>query len=315
MDMPLARQLLLVAAVVTAAVVGWVLWRMVAAWQRKARYRQSLQQLSTRSTAGSADGAEQKDVAERVLGYACRLTHRMDSAAFKGLSPPFARRSFSEPLVRSAGLQGRITPASYGEARVRLAVGLAAGGALAGFVVSTEFALMLGVGGAVAGWKALLWALERQSKRRAQEMERHLSEMLDVMALGLRSGLSFERSLELYVRHFTTLLAASFSLAYRQWTSGLASREDALRAVAASYASPLLDRVIENIIRSLRFGSSLASNLEDAAGEARVAYRARKQEQVAKAPVKMMVPTGMLILPAMLMMVLGPMLLELMTGF
>ena len=82
-----------------------------------------------------------------------------------------------------------------------------------------------------------------------------------------------------------------------------------------TYDSSLLGRVVENIVRSLRFGSTLADNLEDAAREARAAYRARKQEQVAKAPVKMMIPTGVLILPAMLMLVLGPVLLELAGGF
>lgn len=313
--MQMGRHLLLIAAAATAGFAGWALWQLAAVWQRKARYRQALQQQLGQRPRDQPGGAGKKDLVERVLGYACRLTHRMDSVSFRGLSPPFARRAFSEGLVRSAGLQGRLTPASCGEARVRLALGLAAAGGACGLVVSTEFGLLLAAAGVVAGWKALPWALGRRSVRRAQEMERHLSEMLDVMALGLRSGLSFERSLEMYVRHFSTLLAASFSLAHRQWTSGLASREDALRGVAASYASPLLDRVVENVIRSLRFGSSLASNLEDAAREARVAYRARKQEQVAKAPVKMMVPTGVLILPAMLMMVLGPMLLELMTGF
>ena len=43
--------------------------------------------------------------------------------------------------------------------------------------------------------------------------------------------------------------------------------------------------------------------------------RDRLEERVAKAPVKMMVPTGVLILPAMLMLVLGPVLLELAGGF
>lgn len=77
----------------------------------------------------------------------------------------------------------------------------------------------------------------------------------------------------------------------------------------------LLARVIENIVRSLRFGATMADNLEDAAREARSGYKARRQEAVAKAPVKMMVPTGVLILPAMLMLVLGPVLLELAGGF
>ena len=110
-------------------------------------------------------------------------------------------------------------------------------------------------------------------------------------------------------------MADAFRSAQRQWACGLASRPEALREVADSYASPLLARVIENIVRSLRFGATMADNLEDAAREARSGYKARRQETVAKAPVKMMVPTGVLILPAMLMLVLGPVLLELAGGF
>ena len=146
-------------------------------------------------------------------------------------------------------------------------------------------------------------------------MERHLAEMLDVMALGLRSGLSFERSLDLYLSHFDSMLAQAFGLAKKQWLSGLMTREEALRKVAASYDSPVMARVIEDMVRSLRFGSSLAESLEMSASEVRSSYRSKKEEQVAKAPVKMMVPTGALILPAMLIMVLGPVLLELMEGF
>ena len=51
-----------------------------------------------------------------------------------------------------------------------------------------------------------------------------------------------------------------------------------------------------------------------AAEQARAARKAQVEERVAKAPVKMMIPTGTLILPAMLLLVLGPVLLELMEG-
>lgn len=315
MEAQFAQCVLLWVAAVTAGGAGWSLWRTIAARQQRIRYRQVLQRSMGQRECDSPESAGKSDVAGRVVGYLCQLSYRMGAASFKGLSPPAVRRSFPVALVRSSGLQGQITPEAYGEARVRLTLALAAVGGAAGLLVSAEFGLIASAAGACAGWRAPPWALGRRSGRRAREMERHLSEMLDVMALGLRSGLSFERSLELYVRHFSTLLAASFALAHRQWTSGLALREDALREVASSYASPLLDRTVENVIRSLRFGSSLADNLEDAAREARASYRSRKQEQVAKAPVKMMVPTGMLILPAMLMMVLGPVLLELIAGF
>ena len=102
--------------------------------------------------------------------------------------------------------------------------------------------------------------------------------------------------------------------AQHAWSLGLTNREDALRDLAASYDSPLFARVVENMVRSLRFGSSLAEGLESAAAEARAVHRAQVEERVAKAPVKMMVPTGTLILPAMLLLVLGPVLLELMEG-
>ena len=95
----------------------------------------------------------------------------------------------------------------------------------------------------------------------------------------------------------------------------LVTREQALRELAATFDSPLFSRVVESMVRSLRFGSSLAESLETAAGDARQQFRSRKQEQVAKASVKMMVPTGALMLPAMLLLVLGPVLLELMEGF
>ena len=85
-------------------------------------------------------------------------------------------------------------------------------------------------------------------------------------------------------------------------------------ALAASCDSPLFARVVENRVRSLRCGSSRAEGLESAAAGARAVHRAQVEERVAKAPVKMMVPTGTLILPAMLLLVLGPVLLELMEG-
>ena len=135
--------------------------------------------------------------------------------------------------------------------------------------------------------------------------------MLDVLAMGMRSGLSFDGSLALYERYFDTLLARAFRSAQQQWSCGLARRDEALRAIAATYDSYLFKRVIDNILRSLRFGTSLTESLEDVAREARADYKAHRQEQVAKVPIKMMLPTGALMLPAMLILVLGPVLLEL----
>lgn len=199
-------------------------------------------------------------------------------------------------------------------ARWKLALLGAGAGMVLGAVFSFELAALLMILGGLAGWRLPMRVLKRRGEARTREMERHLPEMLDVVALGMRSGLSFDASLRLYGEHFETMLAQELSLARTQWECGLELREEALRRVAASYDSVVFTRIVETIIRSIRFGSSMVESLESDAADARAAYRAKREERIAKAPVKMMIPTGTLILPAMLLMVMGPVLLELIGG-
>ena len=254
---------------------------------------------------------------DRLVAYAESMSRALSlgsaEATLRGREG-LESRWFSKHAKR-AGVAERITQAGYREARRRMTLAGLLAGAVAGATLSLELVVLLAVLGAALGWAALPWAVLQQEKRRAEELERRLSEMLEVVALGLRSGLSFDRGLRLYAEHFDSLLARSCASVQRQWSMGLRTRDEALRNLADSYSSPLFGRVIDGVVRSLRFGASLADELESAAGEARSAYRSAKQEQVAKAPVKMMVPTGALMLPAMLLLVMGPVLLELMEGF
>lgn len=305
-----------VVAVGSAALLGGMASRAFGAWRRRIRHRTAVVEGSSSLQAGPGSAPGDAGMDAQIVAYAVALSQRARSPLFRFLSPASLRsRPLSERRLAAAGLGGALSPAGFWEARVRLMFGAAVLGGAAGLAATAELAALLAAVGAVAGWRALPWAVGRRSRQRAEAMECDLSEMLDVVALGMRSGMSFDRSLDLYTGYFRTQLADAFRSAQRQWACGLASRPEALREVADSYASPLLARVIENIVRSLRFGATMADNLEDAAREARSGYKARRQEAVAKAPVKMMVPTGVLILPAMLMLVLGPVLLELAGGF
>jgi tight adherence protein C len=59
---------------------------------------------------------------------------------------------------------------------------------------------------------------------------------------------------------------------------------------------------------SLAFGSPLALALEAQARAIRDEQRAQVEEEIEKAPVKMLVPLGVLVVPAMLLAILGPLL-------
>ena len=163
-----------------------------------------------------------------------------------------------------------------------------------------------------SGFNGLLGRLcsRRQQERQRLAIERHVPEMLDAVALGMRSGLSFESAFRLYGSRFDDELALACRRACQSWESGLVSRDEALRKLADEVDVPSLTRFVSNILRALRFGSPIGRILESLASETRSCYRAKMEERVAKTPVKMLMPTAALILPAMLIMMMGPVVLE-----
>lgn len=153
-------------------------------------------------------------------------------------------------------------------------------------------------------------AAKRAKEAYRLEIERHVPEMIDALSLGMRAGLSFEGAFRMYCQRFDDELARACAQAWQGWESGLMTRDAALRAMAQECEVATLTRFVENIERSLKFGSPMGRMLDMLASEARSCYKAKMEEKVAKAPVKMMAPTAALILPAMLIMVMAPVLLE-----
>ena len=310
---PVAEGALMGIACATAFAAGVMGMGLAGSWRAAARRRAArARALDEALPLEGAGGLERG-----VIRLAMRLGHPGRGAPPRAPARALRRGrkgSSSTDLVKRAGLEGRVDEDGLRAARLRLAGMSAAAGAVVVAVISLEMGLLLAAVAAAAGLYAPTWALRRLERERALELERSLPEMLEVVALGLRSGLSFDRSFQLYSMHFPSSFARSCASAQKSWSLGLRTRDEALRELAQSYRSDQLERTAERIVRSLRFGSALAPDLEAAAAEARARRRSQVEERVAKAPVKMMVPTGALILPAMLILILGPILLELMQG-
>lgn len=283
--------------------------------RRKAVYGESYARWMTTHAQGESMGFG--------LRYAEALTRRLYTGSTPKLCPS-VRTGRAEDTragawfrahAKLAGCSKAVGVAGFCEARLRLGAIGCVTGVILGILLSNELALLLGLAGVLVGASAPKRAMRAACKRRTASAQRHLSEMLEVVALGLRSGLTFDRSFALYGEHFGNDFAQSCARAYRSWALGLVSREEALRELASSYGCEQLTRVVDSVVRSLRFGSSLTGILEEAAAQSRADWRTALEERVAKAPVKMMLPTGTLILPAMLLLVMGPILLELAGGF
>jgi len=168
--------------------------------------------------------------------------------------------------------------------------------------------------GAGRGLLGRLWRFSKGTDKKAQQLifDRELPLLLELTALGLRAGLGFDQAFELYATRFRGRLAELCLAELRIWEKGLISREDGLKALAREVGTPAFKRFTTINLRGLRYGASINQLLLELAAEVRRNYRSEREEEVAKAPVKMLIPTGVLILPAMLLLVLGPIMLDLM---
>ena len=299
-------------AVLSGGLAAWLVARIVLETRHKTNTRKNLVESAGVDTGSLQDGLQVKGLALSIIVH---LLKRDINNKINSDPVDLADASKLEKRLISSGLSKRISLDCIKQTRKRFVIVALLAGALLGACFSNSLALLLGAAGGFLGFYAIPWALKQEELARLDCLSSELPEMLEVLALGLRSGLSFDKSFSLYHEHFSNCLSRDCASIQKEWEFSLNNRDDALRKLALRYDSPLLKRVVESLIRSLNFGLQLAENLDLAAQEASAQYKAKREEEVAKAPVKMMIPTGTLILPAMLLMVLGPVLLELMNGF
>lgn len=134
------------------------------------------------------------------------------------------------------------------------------------------------------------------------------SEMIDVVRLGLSAGLSFDAALELYCDGRTGVLARRMGEAMMSWRIGASTREEALMKVARDSGLRALESFATVSAQAIELGAPLAQTLAGQSREIRAAHRAAVEREIERVPVKLLIPTGTLILPALLLSIIGPLL-------
>ena len=135
-----------------------------------------------------------------------------------------------------------------------------------------------------------------------------ISEMIDIVRLGLSAGLSFDAALGLYCDGRAGLLSDRMVRARLLWQTGVRSRTEALSEAAQDMGVHAMEAFAMAVGQALELGAPLAETLEGQSREIRAAHRAEVERQIERAPVKLLIPTGTLILPALLVSIIGPLL-------
>lgn len=135
-----------------------------------------------------------------------------------------------------------------------------------------------------------------------------VADMIDIVGLGLSAGLSFDAALSLYCGGRPGVLAGRLERALLSWQSGIASREEELGATARDLGARALEVFAAAVSQALELGAPLAEALAAQSVEIRAQHRAEVEREIERAPVKLLIPTATLILPALLLSILGPLL-------
>jgi tight adherence protein C len=169
----------------------------------------------------------------------------------------------------------------------------------------TALNLAMGIGTAIAAFLLPpLWLLTR-IRRRQELVRRGLPDALDMLSVCATAGLGFDQSLQRVSDYWSSALGQEFGRTVTEMSMGI-SRQEALRNLSNRIDIVELSSFVTLIIQSDQLGMSIADTLHAQADQMRLFRRLRAEEAIRKLPVKMLIPIGLFIFPAILAVVLGP---------
>jgi tight adherence protein C len=150
--------------------------------------------------------------------------------------------------------------------------------------------------------------ISNASAKRIQKMTKGLPDALDLMVICAEAGLSLDASIARIGREMAVAapeLAEEFSLTSIE-LGFLPDRHTALLNLAKRTNMHKLRSLVNSLIQTERYGTPLASSLRVLAAEFRDERMMRAEEKAAKLPAIMTVPMIVFILPALFIVLGGP---------
>lgn len=247
---------------------------------------------------------------ERVAKVAQPFTH---------LSLPEEGWEKSAMRVRfmNAGWRTPAAPTLYFASKTILALSLPAIAALVLFLLKRlpagEVLLLLLFACAGAGYYVPNFVLARLVRRRQREIFETIPDALDLLTVCVEAGLSLERALikvaaEIHIK--SLVLAQELQLVLMEMRAGF-TKEKALRNFALRTGVEDVDTLVAMLIQSERFGTSMGQSLRVHSDNLRSKRRLIAEEKAAKIALKLMFPLIFCIFPTVLMVLIGPAMIEL----
>jgi tight adherence protein C len=156
-----------------------------------------------------------------------------------------------------------------------------------------------------AGWVFPLTYVQRKGRKRLQEIDRRLPDLIDLLCVMVEAGLSFSAALRQAAPEFAPPLSDELRLTLQEQTMGLGV-DEALSNMADRADTPAMRSFVRAMSQGERMGISTGQIMRALSHEMRARRKSLAEEKAQKAPVLMLFPLVFLIFPSMFIVLMTP---------
>jgi tight adherence protein C len=269
---------------------------------------------------GAAAYAPSSVLGSRLRSLSWQKTQKEEKPAFKDrLEQALDPLSKALPLSPSEVSRTRawLIQAGYRDSRhLTIYVGSRVGMAILGLAVVLAIgnsSLFLLVGVPAFGFFLPRFVLKRLIKKRQRLITLGLPDALDLTVICVEAGLALDQAMMRVgedLRHAHPELSDEFHLINLEMRAGK-PRSEALRNLWERTGVNDIRALVATLVQTDRFGTSVAQALRVHSDSLRTERRQRAEEQAAKTTIKMVIPLALFIMPSILIVSIGPALIQL----
>jgi tight adherence protein C len=175
--------------------------------------------------------------------------------------------------------------------------------AMGGSIVLT-IVLTAAVG--VGGWFAPLYYIELKKRSRFTRIDRQLPDMIDLLVVTIEAGLGILASMRVASESMSDPLGQELRLTLQEQRMGLTVQQ-AVESLGRRADTPNMRIFVRSLTQGERLGVSIGATMRNLSLEMRKRRKAIAEETAQKMPIKMLFPLIFFIFPAMFIVILVPM--------
>jgi tight adherence protein C len=179
---------------------------------------------------------------------------------------------------------------------------------------SLVFAVVLAVAAGVGGWFAPVYYIELKRRQRMELIDRQMPDMIDLLVVTIEAGLGILASMRVASESMSDPLGQELRLTLQEQRMGL-SVGQAIESLGRRADCDNMRIFVRSITQGERLGVSIGTTMRNLSLEMRKRRRAKAEERAQKMPIKMLFPLIFFIFPALFIVILTPMVINIAKAF